>query len=171
MSGAVAHLGIDLALVSSDDLLLIASIVAGFFGGALLSGLILRDTLFRMKRRYAAMLLVEGGILTATMLLALRGVDFAVPLAAMACGLQNAMASSYRGLTLRTTHVTGVVTDLGALLGNRLRGRQVKGWKFGLLLSILIAFFGGGLAGAFCSVSFRCGLWVLRRHCALCWGL
>jgi uncharacterized membrane protein YoaK (UPF0700 family) len=76
------------------------------------------------------------------------------------------MASSYRGLTLRTTHVTGIVTDLGALLGNRLRGREVKSWKFGLLLCVLIAFFIGGMGGALLLSLF--GMWALGAASGLC---
>jgi len=166
MSGAVSHLGIVLSDVGFKDLLLVTSIVIGFFSGALVSGIILRDTLFRMRRRYGAMLLIEGALLFVTMFLALKGLKAAVPIAATACGLQNAMASSYRGLTLRTTHVTGIVTDLGALLGNRLQGREVKSWKFGLLLSVLIAFFVGGLGGALFLSLF--GMWALGAASGVC---
>ena len=166
MSGAVSYLGIVLTEVGLKDLLLVTSILIGFFSGALVSGIILRDTLFRMRRRYGAVLLIEGVLLFVTMLLALKGLKIAVPIAAMACGLQNAMASSYRGLTLRTTHVTGIVTDLGALLGNRLQGREVKSWKFGLLLSVLIAFFIGGVGGALLLSLF--GMWALGVASGLC---
>jgi len=166
MSGAVSHLGIVLSDVDFKDLLLVTSIVTGFFSGALVSGIILRDTLFRMRRRYGAILLIEGALLFVTMFLALKGLNAAIPIAATACGLQNAMASSYRGLTLRTTHVTGIVTDLGALLGNRLQGREVKSWKFGLLLSVLIAFFGGGLGGALFLSLF--GMWALGAASGVC---
>lgn len=169
MSGAVSHLGINLAAVDLNDLFLVASIVAGFFCGALLSGIILRDTQFKMKRRYGALLIVESVILMLATLLALRGANATVPLAAMACGLQNAMASSYRGLTLRTTHVTGIVTDLGALLGNRIRGRQIQGWKFGLLFSVLAFFFLGGLAGAVVLIYLQ--MWALSVAALLCFLL
>ena len=166
MSGAVSQLGIDLASFALNDLMLISSITVGFFCGAFLSGLILRDMSFRMGPRYGVMLLIESGLLAVSMLLALKGMKSAVPVAAMACGLQNAMASSYRGLTLRTTHVTGIVTDLGALLGNRVQGRQIKSWKFGLLLSVLVSFFAGGLGGAL--VLSLIGMWALGLAAGLC---
>ena len=38
-------------------------------------------------------------------------------LAAAACGLQNAMCTSHFGAVVRTTHVTGTLTDLGSTLG------------------------------------------------------
>lgn len=166
MSGAVSHLGIVLTDAGFKDILLVTSIVIGFFCGALVSGIILRDTLFKIRRRYGAILLIESVLLFVTMLLALKGLKAAVPIAAVACGLQNAMASSYRGLTLRTTHVTGIVTDLGALLGNRLRGREIKSWKFGLLFSVIAAFFIGGVAGALMLRLF--GMWSLTAAFGLC---
>ncbi|RUO36824.1 DUF1275 domain-containing protein [Aliidiomarina shirensis] len=148
MSGAVSQIGIDAWFDDWRHLVLIGSIVGGFFLGAFISGLIVETTTLRMSRRYGVALLLEGIILIAATALALSGISWAVALASMACGLQNAMAGSYRGLTIRTTHVTGIVTDLGALIGNRLRHRKVKSWKLGLLITILSSFFIGGLLGA-----------------------
>ncbi len=83
---------------------------------------------------------------TATVLLR-AGVSAGVPVAAFACGIQNGMASSYYGLIIRTTHVTGIVTDLGVILGQRIRGHPVEGWKPLLLAGLLIGFLLGGIAG------------------------
>jgi len=38
-------------------------------------------------------------------------------LAATACGLQNAMCTSHFGAVVRTTHVTGTITDIGSTTG------------------------------------------------------
>jgi len=147
MTGAVSRLGMDVGMARLTDFLLIGSIVIGFLIGAIISGLIVGDASLKPGRRYAAALLVEGLLLTLAALLALSQNVAAVPLAATALGLQNAMASSYRGLVLRTTHVTGMVTDIGVLLGYRFRGRFIKPWKLWLLLVILTAFFAGGVLG------------------------
>jgi uncharacterized membrane protein YoaK (UPF0700 family) len=40
-----------------------------------------------------------------------------VCLVAAACGLQNAMCTSHFGAIIRTTHLTGTVTDIGSTLG------------------------------------------------------
>ncbi len=148
MSGAVSQLGIDIAALDQHDLLLVGSIVLGFFAGAFLSGLLIGNTHFKMTRRYGVALMLQGVLLSIASIAAQSDSNLSVTLAATACGLQNAMASSYRGLILRTTHVTGIVTDLGALLGNRWRDRSIQSWKFGLLLSLLLGFFIGGLLGA-----------------------
>jgi uncharacterized membrane protein YoaK (UPF0700 family) len=73
--------------------------------------------------------------------------NFALFLVAFSCGLQNAMASNYMGLIIRTTHLTGIVTDLGVLIGQALKHRKPKAWKMAFLLSILLGFFAGGLSG------------------------
>lgn len=148
MSGAVSRLAIDITTTNRGDLVGAFSIFAGFLAGAVLSGLIIGSTQVRPGRRYGITMMLEGAIIGAATFLLMAQLSIGIPLAAMACGLQNAMASSYRGLILRTTHVTGIVTDLGALLGNRWRDRSIQGWKFGLLLSLLLGFFIGGLLGA-----------------------
>ena len=148
MSGAVSRLSGDIALMDMADLILISGIVAGFLAGAMLSGILIGAATLRAGRRYGGVLMLQGVMLAAATWLALDGISLAVPLAAMACGLQNAMASSYRGLVLRTTHVTGVVTDIGVLIGQRLRQKKIRIWKLWLLLTLLLSFFAGGVAGA-----------------------
>jgi uncharacterized membrane protein YoaK (UPF0700 family) len=69
-------------------------------------------------------------------------------LAAMACGLQNAMATHYSGAVIRTTHVTGIITDLGIAVGLKLRGEPIEARRAGLLLVLLAGFFTGGILGS-----------------------
>ncbi len=45
--------------------------------------------------------------------------------AACACGLQNGMATRFSGAVVRTTHMSGIVTDIGLLLGNWMRWGDV----------------------------------------------
>ena len=67
--------------------------------------------------------------------------------AALACGLQNAMATTYSGAVVRTTHVSGMFTDLGIMLGHALRGMPLARRRLGLCM-LVISFFAGGLLGA-----------------------
>ena len=41
-----------------------------------------------------------------------------------------------------------MVTDIGVLIGQRLRQKQIRTWKLWLLLTLLLAFFSGGFFGA-----------------------
>lgn len=170
MSGAVSQLGIDIAAVDVHDLWLVGSIVLGFFVGAFGSGLLIGNTHFKLTRRYGVALMLQGLLLTIASFAAQSDSNLSVTLAATACGLQNAMASSYRGLILRTTHVTGIVTDLGALLGNRWRDRSIQNWKFGLLVSLLLGFFVGGLLGAISYSQLGMGALALAAAASLCAG-
>ena len=149
MTGAVSRLGADLATRDATDLAIVAAMIAGFLLGCATSGLIIGSEDLGPGRRYGIALMVEGALLAASCLLALGGHRLAVPLAATACGVQNAMATSYHGLVLRTTHVTGIVTDIGLLLGHAIRNRRAEGWRIAMLTALLAGFLAGAVAGAF----------------------
>jgi uncharacterized membrane protein YoaK (UPF0700 family) len=127
-----------------------ALLVLFFLGGALISGAIIRRPERSQRgRRYGVVLGLEVVFLVVATLLMLRGVWWADDFVAMAAGLQNAMVTSYSGAALRTTHMTGIVTDLGILLGHALRGEQLEREKFGLLGMLLFSFVSGGVIGAY----------------------
>jgi len=87
-------------------------------------------------------------------------------LAATACGLQNAMCTSHFGAVVRTTHVTGTITDIGSTTGrmamtyfrSRMRRRRlnileraevgVDARKLLVLGPMWWSFFAGTFAGA-----------------------
>lgn len=148
MSGAVSHLGVAIAARPVSEALGALTIIAAFFLGSVVSGVLVGRDSALPGRRYGFVLLIQG------MALALAGNSLyarsavGVPLAAFACGVQNAMSSSYYGLALRTTHVTGMVTDLGVMLGHWLRHRRFSRWK-AIVLSVMTgAFLLGGILGA-----------------------
>jgi uncharacterized membrane protein YoaK (UPF0700 family) len=62
--------------------------------------------------------------------------------------MQNALATRYRGLILRTTHITGLLTDLGQVIGMRLRGHPVESWKISTPLLLSLSFASGAAVGA-----------------------
>ncbi|MEF1282305.1 YoaK family protein, partial [Vibrio fortis] len=68
--------------------------------------------------------------------------------ASAACGLQNAMITTYSGAIIRTTHMSGIITDLGIMIGARLKGTPFDRRKAKLLLFIVVGFLSGGLVGA-----------------------
>lgn len=68
-------------------------------------------------------------------------------------GLQNALITKVSRAEIRTTHVTGIVTDLGIEIGRALYGMggtpvAVNTVKLRLLGGLLLAFAVGGVAGA-----------------------
>lgn len=73
------------------------------------------------KALYGVALLGNSGLLIATVLLGgalgFHQFELASYCAAAACGLQNGMCTMHFGVVVRTTHVTGLATDLGVTLG------------------------------------------------------
>lgn len=161
MSGAVTRLGADLADGELGAALFSVSLLGAFVTGAAASGLIVGATRFTAARRYGFALILEGLSLLLVALIIKTGRSFGPPLVAFACGLQNGMASSYYGLIIRTTHVTGVLTDLGVLLGQFLRHRHIEGWKFAVLGSIVAGFLLGSMCGTLAVERFRAQAFLL----------
>ena len=147
LTGTTSLLGI--ALHQSDlTLAFLAGVLFAFFFGAALSGFIIRRQTLKLGRRYGVALGIEGLFLALAALCMRQHLQIGAYLASLACGLQNAMATTYSGAILRTTHVTGIVTDLGSALGHALRGLEVDGPRVRLYALVLLSFFLGGILGA-----------------------
>ena len=122
--------------------------IAAFVAGAVLSGLLIQDSTLRLGRRYGAVLTIEALLLLVAIPLFQHEHLGGALCAAMACGLQNAMATTYSGAVVRTSHVSGMFTDLGIMLGHALRGMPVAQRRLGLCVLVIAFFFAGGLFGA-----------------------
>lgn len=149
VTGALTELGTSAARGALVDAARVAVVIGAFLGGATMSGAIIQGSALRFGRRYGTGLLFEGALLALAYVVRVRGqLLLADALAAGACGLQNALATSFSGAVVRTTHMTGLVTDLGLMFGHALRGEPVDAWRLWLYLSLLAGFVGGGAAGA-----------------------
>lgn len=125
-------------------------ILLSFFLGAVIAGILIRDGHLKMGRRYGFALAFESLLLFCAAYGFARASILGEYLACMAAGLQNALVSTYSGTIVRTTHLTGIVTDLGALAGNKLAGVKIDTKKAKLLSIIFGSFLCGGFAGALC---------------------
>ena len=118
-----------------------------------------------LRSEYALPLLLEAGLLLVFGLLGAtlnRQTPFAVPLTvlvlAFTMGLQNALVSKISASQIRTTHMTGVITDMGIELGKlfywnqgaRPPELQVRANRIKLRLCAMLlgAFMAGGVVGA-----------------------
>ncbi len=122
--------------------------MAAFVAGAALGGLIVQDSTLRLGRRYGVALSIEALLLWLAVPLFRHGLAAGAVCAALACGLQNAMATTYSGAVVRTTHVSGMFTDLGIMLGHALRGMPLARRRLGLCVLVISFFFAGGILGA-----------------------
>lgn len=141
--------------------------VLAFLAGAIVSSvLILEARRRRLASEYALPLLLEAALI---LLFGLAGsqlsryegllVPFTVVLLCFMMGLQNAVVTKLSGAVIRTTHMTGVVTDLGIEIGRALQSRRTPadgeaavrtdGPRIVVLAGLLLAFMAGAVAGAF----------------------
>lgn len=148
LTGTTTLLGAALAGGQAGAAAQLAGMVLAFVAGASLGGLLIQDSVLRLGRRYGVALTIEAGLLAVSVPLFQRGLFAGPLLAAGAIGLQNAMATTYSGAVVRTSHVSGMFTDLGIMLGHALRGLPLARRRLWLCLVIISAFLAGGVAGA-----------------------
>ena len=133
---------------------LLWGLLIAFCLGAMLSGMIVQDSTLRLGRRYGVTLALESVLLLAAIPLFKQQQIIGALLAAMACGVQNAMATTYSGAIIRTSHVSGMFTDLGITIGHAIRGMAVDQRRLWLCLVIISAFLAGGVIGALAFTAF-----------------
>ena len=123
------------------------SLIGAFVAGTALSGFIIKDSTLQLGRRYGVALLLESILLFISVPLLSRNNILGMYTAACACGLQNAMVSTYSGAVIRTTHLSGMFTDLGIYIGHALRGIPVDSKRLRLCVIVISGFLFGGIAG------------------------
>ena len=132
----------------------LAALICAFVAGTVLSGYIIQDSTLQLGRRYGVALLIVSLLLFLSVPLFEIKSAYGMYAAACACGLQNAMVSTYSGAVIRTTHLSGMFTDLGIFLGHALRGLPVDQRRLRLCFLVISGFLCGGIAGAFAFQAF-----------------
>lgn len=168
MSGLVASISDSLILGNFDLVFTALSALASFMAGAATTAMIVNWAKRKnLNSAYALPLLIEAALL---LLFGLVGgnlntkkfffASLTVVLLCFLMGLQNALITKISNARIRTTHVTGIVTDIGIELGkllywNKLSAIELEAPKvqansenLKILLSFLGLFFLGGLIGA-----------------------
>lgn len=78
-------------------------------------------------------------------------------LAAMASGVQNSLSSAATGNLCRTTHFTGISSDIGTFLGQILRGNRANLFRLRVFGALTLAFWTGGLLSLAAAERFAAG--------------
>jgi uncharacterized membrane protein YoaK (UPF0700 family) len=68
---------------------------------------------------------------------------------AFGMGLQNGTYLRFQSITIRTTHMSGYVTDAAVSLGKAIRGNKEEGFKALFIMYSIFCFLGGGAFSAF----------------------
>jgi uncharacterized membrane protein YoaK (UPF0700 family) len=189
VTGAVSRMADELALGHKTVALAALAIVVFFALGAFCSGLLI--SLGRRRRfqsHYALSLMLEAGLL---LLFGLMGsrlhqmhtffLPVTVILLSFIMGMHNSVVTTISNAEVRTTHLTGIVTDLGLELSRLFyfnvsaheRTKRVMANRDKLKLHglILASFFGGGVAGAlgFRHVGFKMTIFLAAFLFLLAW--
>jgi uncharacterized membrane protein YoaK (UPF0700 family) len=164
LTGAISSAADNLALGTWDLALDALGAVLSFLAGAACTALTVNFGRRRgLASEYALPLLFEAVLLLAFGVLGARlaatdtlFVPATVMLLCFLMGLQNALITKLSHAEIRTTHMTGIVTDIGIELGRMLYWNRdpaqpkvaANRARLRLLVSLLLGFFAGGLAGA-----------------------
>jgi uncharacterized membrane protein YoaK (UPF0700 family) len=169
MTGIVSSASDNLALGAFDLVLDALGAMLSFVLGAASTALLVNFARRRaLASEYALPLLFEAVLLLAFGVLGARlsevkglFVPATVMLLCYTMGLQNALVTKLSHAEIRTTHMTGIVTDIGIELGKMLYWNIDKGpgnparprvtanhERLAVLCGLLGSFFGGGVAGA-----------------------
>lgn len=146
MTGTTSLLGVSAMTGDMAGLLYFGATLLAFVAGCAISGYVIGNSALKLGRRYGVALTIESAMLFVAVPLLHQQNEAGLWLAAAASGLQNAMAATYSGTVVRTSHVSGLVTDLGTCLGQWLHGDGVDGRRVRLYLVLFAAFLGGGFA-------------------------
>lgn len=149
MSGPMTILSNEIARNEMNMALNAIIVIASFFVGCMFSAIIIGPSALKLGQRYGSVLMLESFALLVAWLLLARGIRGGEYAAAFACGLQNAMASTYSGAIIRTTHMTGMITDLGIVLGQTIRSQPIDRRRAGLYAVLLTGFLFGGICGSY----------------------
>ena len=157
LTGTTTLLGAALAGGDLRASLHLAGVIVAFVLGAALSGVIVQDSSLRLGRRYGVALALVSLLLFASIPMFEREWVLGAWCAAAACGLQNAMVTTYSGAVVRTTHLSGMFTDLGIGLGHALRRMPLPARRLRLSALIVAGFLLGSVAGAwlYATLSYR----------------
>lgn len=147
MSGVASHLSEQIHGFDWSFVALSVTILLGFILGAFLSGLLIQQKAYMKTPNYGYGLLLNSALLLSGAFLIPFHPFATVILSAIACGLQNALVASYKGMQLRTTHMTGNATDLGVHMAYKIRTKTPWTWQTTSILLLLIGYILGGVVG------------------------
>jgi uncharacterized membrane protein YoaK (UPF0700 family) len=126
-----------------------------FCGGACVASLMVGGhKKFNSGRHYSGVFGMIGVFVLVASSLEAAHSDIICWLIAFASGMQNGMTTYFSGAIVRTTHMTGTLTDIGIEAAGLLLRRSQSTWKIEILCCFVLGFFSGGCVGTICSLFF-----------------
>lgn len=161
MTGIVSQLA--LAIFDREAWIVVElfSVLICFLFGATLSGYIFHQRKLEPKKRYGTLLCIVG-----VLIFLLRNSESLFYFLAFSMGLQNSMFLMYRGHLVRSTHLTGYISEIGFELGSSLAKTSKDPWKITFYSLSIFLFILGGLLSAYLNshniqIEFLSGFYIL----------
>lgn len=145
MTGNASMLAISLLQGDLSNSIFLFSVILSYVLGSSYSGFILGNSHFQVRLRYGLPLSLVALFIVLSWYFITDYPRYGLLWACAAMGIQNAMVSHYQGAIIRTTHLSGVLTDLGLALGYMFRGLKNDHRRVILHLLILFGFILGGI--------------------------
>lgn len=148
LTGTATLLGVAFAQGNLTQGTHLTMIVLSFLSGCVFSGMLIQDGTLRLGRRYGVALCIESLLLFGAVPLLYRGSALGNYFASCAIGLQNGMVTTYSGTAIRTSHLSGMFTDLGISVGHLIMGIPLNRQRLYVCCLLVVSFIAGATVGA-----------------------
>lgn len=156
-TGNIGRVGVN--AYNKQSVRLVLGAMGFFLCGSAIASLSTGGPKFKHAKRYGLALMFESTLVAVS---TQTSPMWRLFLLSLALGFQNGLVGSMtKFVSVRTTHITGSLTDIGTELGLWIRacfspsGREHQTWKLKLLIPCLLAHVLGSFLGAWCYQSFR----------------
>ncbi|WP_254368350.1 YoaK family protein, partial [Paracoccus sp. Z118] len=128
MTGYLSQLADNLVIGNLEVALIAAIAIGAFVAGAAFSTILINWARLRsVGRQYSLPIALQGGLLicfaAGGIFTSETGRVFSLACLCFIMGMQNATITKISGARIRTTHATGMITDIGIELGREVFGR------------------------------------------------
>lgn len=145
VTGLISRFAISVASGELTGCLDVLFVILAFFAGAVVAGIVTGQRAFHMEKVYGFLVISIGIIALIPLFIDMK---FNMMLFAFIMGLQNGMIVTFRDILIRSTHMTGNLTDLGVYIGYKIRGNKEERPANGMVpFGTIIGFIIGGIAG------------------------
>ncbi|MGP1411162.1 MAG: YoaK family protein [Peptoanaerobacter stomatis] len=145
-TGNISNLAIAVMNCDMESICLFISAILSFFIGGVFSGFTFYKKHVGFSRMFGITVIIYG-ILYIILNAFIHSTFILIISTAFIAGSQNGLLTRYKGITTRTTHLSGYLTDCAVNLGRTLRGDK-KSFKYFLFFFVnILSFFIGTISG------------------------
>ncbi len=151
MTGGLTNISYSLFEMDFKKAGILFSFLILFLSGGVISGYIFSNREFGKGKSYGVLLIIAG-LLLAISETVITNRYIVTGIVVILSGTQNGLNITYNEVTIRTTHMTGYLSDIGRLIGLKINRKNIETSKLVYLLLAVILYFLGGVIAIFLSL-------------------